>query len=379
MRSFALLLAATSMIATPLTAQDRVEMAAEDVLQPYYAKLKRKVELPVAPRSPELPGASVLTRIAVGSCNQENNPQHMWAKIAAENPQAFLFIGDNVYGDTGWDGGADLATLRASYTKQSTHREFIDFAAKHPILATWDDHDFGFNDGGATFAHRKFAEDIFETYWRMPEDVRARDGVHYSRIYGPEGQRVQVIMLDTRFFRSNLRRPGPGEEAPKVGRYLPSENPAATMLGDDQWAWLERELAKPADVRIVVSSIQVITTAHGWEAWYEFPAERKRLLEMLGQREDSGLVILSGDRHSGGIYQLKHGDETMTELTASSLNLAFGDIEENTKKEPDPDRITPFFGVENFGLVDLDWKAKRVTVTLKGNENQTYAAKTYSW
>lgn len=380
MRTFALSLAAAATLASPLSAQS-VEVTAEDLLEPYYAKLRSTVEMPVAPPSPELAASTVLTRIAVGSCNQENNPQHMWAKIAATNPQAFLFIGDNVYGDTGWDGGADLATLRASYAKQSTHREFIDFSAKHPILATWDDHDFGFNDGGATFAHRRFAEDIFETYWRAPEDVTGRPGVHYSRMYGEEGKRVQVIMLDTRFFRSNLRRPAPGEDGPAIGRYLPSEDADATMLGEDQWAWLEAELAKPADLRILVSSIQVLTTAHGWEAWYEFPLEQQRLLTMLEGRADSGLVILSGDRHSGAIYQKRApgGSEVFYELTSSSLNLAFGDIEKNTKEEPDPDRITKFFGVENFGLVDIDWEESNVTLTLLGNEGQTYAAHSYAW
>ena len=223
------LLADANMEKAPMSAE--VPLSAEDLLEPFYVKLASTVDMPVAPASPELAPSTVLTRIAVGSCNQENNSQHMWARIAATNPQAFLFIGDNVYGDTGWDGGADLATLRAAYAKQSTHPEFIDFAANHPIMATWDDHDFGFNDGGASFTHRRFAEDIFEHYWRSPDDVRERDGVYFSRTYGEAGQTTQLIVLDTRFFRSNLRRPGPGEEGPAVGRYLPDGDPAKTMPG----------------------------------------------------------------------------------------------------------------------------------------------------
>lgn len=377
--SAAPLMADAHMEAAPADGSSQVMLGAEDLLEPYYAALARSVAMPVAPPSPELSADTVLTRIAVGSCNQQDNPQHMWELIAARDPQAFLFIGDNVYGDTGWDGGADLATLRAAYAKQSSHPEFVDFSARVPVMATWDDHDFGFNDGGASFSHRRFAEDIFETYWRMPEDVRSREGVHYSRMYGAEGQRVQIIMLDTRFFRTNLRRPMPGEDGPAVGRYLPSEDPNADMLGGAQWAWLEAELAKPADLRLVVSSIQMLTTAHGWEAWYEFPAERTRLLDMIAAREESGLVLLSGDRHSGAIYELEHGGETMRELTSSSLNLAFGDIENNTRNEPDPDRITNFFGVENFGLVDIDWEAGAITLTLLGNEGQTYAQHSYDW
>lgn len=380
--------AAAALAAAPLLADahretlpptPEVSLAADELLEPYYAKLAERVDLPVAPATPELAASTRLTRIAFGSCNQQDNDQHMWDLIAARDPQAFLFIGDNVYGDTGWDGGADLGTLRAAYAKQAGHPEFVRFSAAVPVMATWDDHDFGFNDGGASFSHRRFAEEIFEAYWKSPEDVTERDGIQISRMYGEDGARVQLIMLDTRFFRSNLRRPQPGEEGPAIGRYLPNEDPSATMLGEAQWQWLEEELEKPADLRIVVSSIQVLTTAHGWEAWYEMPLERQKLLDMLAAREDSGLVLLSGDRHAGGIYQLAHRGEVMNEITSSSLNLAFSTTAEATANEPDPDRVTPFIGEENFGLVDIDWSSRELTLSLLGNEGQTLAQRTVGW
>ena len=372
--------AAAALIAAPLLADPpEVSLGADELLEPYYAKLAESVEMPLAPPNPELAADTVLTRIAFGSCNEHNNRQHMWDLIAARDPQAFLFIGDNIYGDPTWDGGADLGSLRAAYAKQSTHSEFIGFAARIPILTTWDDHDFGFNDGGASFAHRRFAEDIFETYWRSPADVRERDGVYMSRMYGEEGARVQVILLDTRFFRSNLRRPGEGEDGPAMGRFLPNQDPEATVLGEAQWEWLEGELAKPADLRIVVSSIQLISTAHGWEAWYEMPLERQRMLNLLGTRAESGLIVLSGDRHAGGIYQLAQGDETITEFTSSSLNVSYSTTEQSTAREPDADRVTDLIGEENFGLIDIDWSARKLTLTLLGNEGQTHAQRVVGW
>ena len=384
--------AATALAAAPLLADahadthrskggdvPQVSLAADELLAPFYARLAADGALPVAPPSPQLAASTRLTRIAFGSCNQQDRSQHMWDLIAGHDPQAFLFIGDNVYGDTNWDGGADLGTLRAAYAKQAAHPEFVRFSAQIPMMATWDDHDFGFNDGGATFSHRRFAETIFETYWRSDADVTGRDGIYMSRMYGEDGARVQLIMLDTRFFRSNLRRPGPGEEGPAIGRYLPSDDPEATMLGAAQWDWLEGELAKPADLRIVVSSIQVLTTAHGWEAWYELPLERQKLLDMLAGRSESGLVMLSGDRHSGGIYELAHGGETMTEITSSSLNLAFSNTAEATAREPDSARVTDFIGEENFGLVDIDWRARELTLTLLGNADQTHAQRKVRW
>ena len=69
----------------------------------------------------------------------------------------------------------------------------------------------------------------------------------------------------------------------------------------------------------------------------------------------------------------------MWELTSSALNLAFGDVEKNTAREPDASRTTPFFGIENYGLIDIDWKAKALTMTLKGNDSGTLASQTFKW
>ncbi|MEO0643500.1 MAG: alkaline phosphatase D family protein, partial [Pseudomonadota bacterium] len=179
---------------------------------------------------------------------------------------------------------------------------------------------------------------------------------------------------------SDLKRYPWQRERRPLGNYAPDTDPASTILGAEQWEWLEAELAKPADMRIVVSSIQIITEAHDYESWENFPLERTKLLDALNAREESGLVLLSGDRHSGGIYKLEHGGETFWELTSSSLNLAFGnDVERSTEREPDPARVSKFYSVENYGLVDIDWAMKQVTVTLKGNESQTLTEQTYDW
>jgi len=374
--------AAPSMADNHAPAEDApvsVSLAPDQLLAPYYAELRQRVRLPEAGPNPALAPQTALTRIAVGSCNHQSAPQHMWAQIAAQNPQLFLMIGDNVYGDNAWDADAGLESLRKAYALQASHPEFAGFRAKFPMMATWDDHDFGLNDAGASFPMRRWGEELFETFWGSSDAVRSRPGVYDSTITGPEGRRVQVILLDTRFFRSNLKRMDWSKDRPPLGIYLPDADPARTVLGAEQWAWLEAELAKPADLRIVVSSIQVLTEAHNFEAWSNFPAERARLLDLLTRREDSGLVILTGDRHSGGIYKLDHGGETLWELTSSSLNLAFGDVEKNTAREPDPKRVTPFFGIENYGLVDIDWQAKRLTMSLKGNDSGALAEQAFTW
>lgn len=365
-------------LATPAAAQG-VQMTPVDALRGYYDALEEQVDLPVAPPTRVLEGNVPLTRIAFGSCNQEHLSQDYWGVIGRENPQAFLFIGDNVYGDTGWDGDAGLATLRASYARQASHEQFRAFREAVPMLATWDDHDYGLNDAGGEFAFKAWAETIFETFWQSPPEVRARPGIYHSEIVGPEGQRTQIIMLDTRYFRSDLDRMAWSRERPPLGGYLPTGDPGATMLGEEQWAWLQAELAKPADLRLVVSSIQVLTEAHNYESWENMPRERARLLEMLGDRNGGGVVLLSGDRHSGGIYTERVGGEDMWEITSSSLNFSFGDWVEATAREPDPRRVTAFFSQENYGLVDIDWDAQAFTMTIKGDDGETLATRTVRW
>ncbi len=379
--------AAAALASAPLLADTHsegapgeVSLAPDELLAPYYAKLAETVDLPEAGPNPALAADTMLTRIAFGSCNHQSGSQHMWQQIASQNPQAFLMIGDNVYGDNAWQGDAALESLRVAYADQAAHSEFASFRASVPMMATWDDHDYGLNDKGASFPMRRWAETMFETFWNSSETVRSRPGIYDSSIVGPEGQRVQFILLDTRYFRSDLKRMPWTLERPPLGHYVPNDDPEATILGDAQWKWLEAELAKPADVRIVASSIQIITEAHNYESWENFPRERTKLLEMLSGREESGLVLLTGDRHSGGIYTLEHGGETFWELTSSSLNMAFGwSVESSTEREPDPSRVSQMFSVENYGLVDLDWQARAVTLSLMSNESETYAQQVYDW
>ncbi len=382
MRRTLLSAAALLALAAPASAEtpQAVEVTPDQLLSPYYEALKTKSALPYAGINPVLPAEATLTRIAVGSCNHQSASQHMWAQIASANPQLFLMIGDNVYGDAGWDADAGLESLRRAYALQASHPEFTAFRSGVPMMATWDDHDFGLNDAGGSFPFRGWSETLFETFWGSSEAVKARPGIYESTITGPQGKRVQVIMLDTRFFRSDLKRAAWTKDRPPLGGYLPDDSPEKTVLGEAQWAWLAAELAKPADLRIVVSSTQVITTAHQFEGWTNFPAERTRLLDLLKTREASGLVLLSGDRHAGGIYKVDHGGETIWELTSSSLNLAFGDdIEKATAREPDAARVGKFFPLENYGLVDIDWKARAVTVSLKGNTSTTLVSETFGW
>ena len=172
--------------------------------------------------------------------------------------------------------------------------------------------------------------------------------------------RLQVILLDTRSFRSPLtptdQRGAPGKE-----RYLPDPDPAKTMLGDAQWAWLEEQLRRPAELRLIVSSVQVLADGHGWERWGNLPRERARLLELIARTRANGVIFLSGDRHVGGLY--RQGDRVpypLYEITSSGLNMTYPAV-----REAGPLRLGAVYGRENFGTIDVDWWAGEVALSVR--------------
>ena len=341
--------------------------SAQEALRPYYASIRQSA--PKGPPGIELDEGTTITRFAFGSCINENRTMAFWDVIAKQKPQAFLLIGDNVYGDTGTTNAANIPTLAASYKKLSSRQEFYRFRGSVPMLTVWDDHDFGANDAGGSFAFKEYAETLFEEYWDASDEVRSRPGLYDSKIVGPVGKRVQFIILDTRFFRSDLARMNYQEQSPPLGWYIPNVDPKATVLGDAQWKWLAAELSKPADLRFIISSTQVVTSAHGYESWYNFPLEREKLYAMLAGKKVNNAVLLTGDRHAGGFYKTDLGglNRPLWEFTSSSLNFAFGKGDAGDK-EPDPTRLGGFWGIPNFGQIDIDWATKKVTMTLRKDD-----------
>lgn len=351
--------------------------APDEALRPYYAALAAQTSLPVAGPGARLDPSREISRIAFASCYDQTRPRDMWARIMAQKPDSFLFIGDNVYGDPAWDGGASLQSLRDAYAALAAQSEFQAFRAVVPMMAMWDDHDFGLNDSGAAFPFREWSETIFETFWGSRPEVRARPGVYDSVIAGPKGRRVQIVMLDTRFDRSPLKRGPATFPRPPLGPYVPDDAPGARFMSAAQWQWLEQELARPAEVRIVVSSIQILSGAHGFETWANFPRERARLLDMIDRRAGGTVVLLSGDRHAAALYEDRLGDtgETIHEITSSALNMTMNSVA-GTEREPDRLRTTEFYGGENFGLVEIDWKQRSLKLGIQSKSGWTVFERT---
>lgn len=287
-----------------------------------------------------------LSRIFFGSCIKQDRPMPLLAKMADQSPDLMIFLGDNIYGDT-----EDMDALRAKYQKLASDRGFQKLRQSCPTLATWDDHDFGVNDGGADYPKRNESEQVFEDFWfgKGNTEARSRPGVYDAHLFGPPGKRVQVIMLDTRFFRSPLKK---GDKR-IGGSWIPDEDPSKTMLGETQWKWLEEQLLKPADVRIIATSIQFLAEDAGQETWSNLPRERQRMLDLLKTTKANGVIFISGDRHWSELSALSGVlPYRIYDFTSSSFNQLHGRGTPTTNRF----RYSPqTFHKENYGVIRIDW------------------------
>jgi alkaline phosphatase D len=303
--------------------------------------------------------ATDVFRIGVGSCINQDLPQVIWPAVLAEHLDLFVFGGDTVYAS---EQPFSLDRLNAAYAKQQVQSGFARLRASVAHLSMWDDHDYGLNDGGAAFEHKQASKDAFLRFWNIAQDDprRQRQGLYHAAVFGPAGRRVQIILLDTRWFRSPWK-PTDLRDAPGRERYLPDPDPGKTMLGAEQWDWLAQQLKVPAEVRLVVSGIQVMAQGHGWECWANFPHELQRLFDSLRAARANGVVLVSGDRHFGALYRDRFGmPYPVTELTTSGMTHSW-----QGAKEAGPNRLGDLFDGLNYGLVEVDWTNRQIRLLLK--------------
>ena len=201
----------------------------------------------------------------------------------------------------------------------------------------------------------------------MREQAGEHAGTYYSRTFGPAGKQVQVIVLDTRYFRSPLAEAAQRSRRGKV-RYVPSNAPDQDMLGDAQWDWLTQQMKADVDLNIIVSSIQALIVGKPWiESWSLLPAEQARLFRLLDQPGARPTVLISGDRHRGFLYRrsLPSG-RVLLELTASSVNRG----QNRQSRETDPSQIGPAYWPNNFGRLFIDWPAGRVIGEIRSADGE---------
>jgi alkaline phosphatase D len=290
-------------------------------------------------------------KYGLGSCLDQDLEQSIWVAIKQQNVDGFIFLGDNVYGD---QKSGELNKLKKAYMKQKNRiPSWLNKDKK--ILAIWDDHDYGKNDGGGNYKNKQEAQALFLDFWEIPShDLRrTREGIYFEETQIIEGKSVQIIGLDTRYFRSELKG--------RKNGYLPNNDPLASVLGIEQWKWLDKTLENSAaDIVIILSSIQILATNHPYEKWSNFTEDRKKLLMRINDTlKNKTVVLISGDRHRAGLYQKGN----IVEITASALNKG-----SSRPVETDPLLLGKTYPEINFGILDIQPSKKIITLSINDKD-----------
>jgi alkaline phosphatase D len=294
-------------------------------------------------------------RIAFGSCSEEDKPQPILDLVVARRPDLFIYLGDNIYGDS-----RSMDTIRAKYSRLGAKAEFQRLRASTTVLATWDDHDYGWNDMGRHFPYKTESKEIFLDFWGEPAgtDRRRREGIYTSYTFEQNDRRLQVILLDTRTFRDNLIRSD--DVTPHKNDYQPNPDPDSTVLGAAQWQWLEARLREPADIRIIATSIQFSHEYNGWESWTNVPAERQRMVDLVRETGADGVMFISGDVHWGEISrQDVPGLYPLWDVTSSGITETWPSV------EPNGNRVGEVVRENNFGEIEIDWTGPEPALALR--------------
>lgn len=282
-----------------------------------------------------------VSRIAFGSCNRHDLPQPLWEPISAFRPQIWIWLGDNIYGDT-----EDMAVLEEKWKLQKSQPSYAAFRAFGAVIeGVWDDHDYGVNDGGRDYPAKTASQKLFLDFLDVPtgDPRRSHEGIYSTRTFGPPEREVRLILLDVRTHRDKPRTGG-------------------DILGTAQWEWLEGVLANSRSVvHLIASGSQILPSEHRFEKWADYPASRERLLGLLESHRIANVFMISGDRHHAEISQLATDSLFLTEVTSSGMTHS---LEKNTG-EPNALRIGRVFGGLNFGTLELDWESAAATASIR--------------
>uniref|UniRef100_A0A2C9U0N5 PhoD-like phosphatase metallophosphatase domain-containing protein n=1 Tax=Manihot esculenta TaxID=3983 RepID=A0A2C9U0N5_MANES len=346
------------------------------------------------------PEEPLVTRIAFGSCANQSAPQPIWNAIIDFDPQLFIWLGDNIYGDVRrpfklfgkertigpWKNvprfvPSSQQEMESRYHKAKTIPGYSRLPQTAKVIGTWDDHDYGLNDAGKEFSRKVNNQRLLLNFLDEPQDSpwRKQEGVYASYVFGPTNRQIKVILLDTRYHRDPLRSDG-------------------SVLGSSQWAWLEKELNGPkTTITIIGSSVQVISNLSATtgplfylESWGRFPKERNRLFKLILDSKREGIFFISGDVHFGEIYRYDCATGyPLYDVTSSGLSQAVEKAVPGSLSlivrfvawlTPTTMRVmnqncrfrSCTYGQPNFRAIEIDWSTTPVTLKLEVRDVNGY-------
>lgn len=234
----------------------------------------------------------------------------IWKSMIRQNPQVIFMIGDNVYADRlNWFSSepADLRQLWRRYVE--TRRRIWFYRSKKliPVLATWDDHDYGSNNENRNWVNKDKALKVFNTFYAqdpLKSSASFHSGPGVSFRWDAFDQ--HFIFLDGRTFKSPLDS---------------KEDPG--MLGQAQRQWLTQQFKTMTRPTWITSGMQFFGSYRGGNEAFqgEYPDQFQDFTAQL-KAQEVPIYFMSGDVHYSEVMEIPEhflGHPSL-ELTASSAH-----------------------------------------------------------
>ena len=309
--------------------------------------------------------------LAIGSCSYINDPAYdrptpsyggdyeVFDQIAALQPQAMLWLGDNIYLREGdWES---LTGMINRYTHTRSVPALQKLLKTCPHYAIWDDHDFGPNDATGSWPLKRESLEAFKLFWANPSyGMPEFEGISSAfRLYD-----VDVFLLDDRYHRNHM--------------YL-KDSCSRQMLGKAQVDWLVDALKySRAPFKLVACGGQILNSHAVHETYANYPCERNRLLDRLAQEKIHNVVFLTGDRHHSEISRMEHQGIVFHDITSSPLTSGASSVAD---KDQNAHRLPSSLGLKR-GFATLHFsgpnKERIMTVRLRDTLGQVYHEYTLS-
>ena len=321
-------------VAVPVTGHTvHVEVGGLDADRWYWYRFMTGAETSRVGRTRTLPeaGAGIdRLRFAFASCQHwEQGYFTAYRHMAEEDLDIVFHLGDYIYEYEGREGrvrqhtGDEIELLAEYRNRYALYRTDPDLQTAHalfPWVVTWDDHEVDNNYAAdvseeeglpAELFLRRRAEAYQAYYEHMPLrrsslPVGARMQLYRAFTYG---DLASFAVLDTRQYRSD--QPCGDRVKPVCPGVL---DPAATLLGEDQEAWLQAQLINSTSHWNVIPQQVMMARvdlragdeeAVGMDVWGGYEVQRRRLMEFLAARRPSNPVVLTGDIHTNWVNDLK--------------------------------------------------------------------------
>jgi hypothetical protein len=257
---------------------------------------------------------------ARGSGQRTQKPFRILDHVVAGDPAFIVYGGDNIYSDVPSESATTTADYLAKYRENWGEVNLRAALASVSSYMTWDDHEIDNDwpnqsldegkDPAAQYARARPAYDIYQHSHNPAPPVAGE--LYYSFRSGP----VDMVVLDTRTHRTR--------------QLQPADDPTRTMLGATQLeqlkAWLS---ASTAPYKVIVSSVPFAqracgsTPPEGHDSWCGYTHERGNILDYITANDITNVVVVSGDRHWSGAFELNTGPGSVpvTEIIATPLGI----------------------------------------------------------